>query len=683
MLTAGLFVAALFSTAQVSVPKPADGKAKVDRYGDPLPAGAVVRLGTIRYCFTGQASSFLPDSRTIISVGGSSHFLSLWDARTGRLVRQINTGRLALGASAAFSRGARLIAVSGHITDKGQLATHPAVGIYDTISGKAVRLLERPAGQELGSVALTPDGKFLFSLSGDGKLRVVEVETDQELLQQQFPVDNTVRALAVSPDGKTLALGSGANTSKLFLWNWQAAEEPRTLKAPPYCGHALTFSPNGKWLAECGYVEPTLRIWDVASGRVLRRLEPPDHEPFWPQSLAFSPDGQQLAIWGWNNRRGVVHLWNPVTGKFLKRLDAGSGPLAFSPDGKLLVAGPTVWDLVAGKELSANDETHHGAITRLQTAGKNLVVTAGDDGTVRLWDAATGKQQRKFVHDNWVRAIALSPDARLLVSSSLDDTVCLWDMATGRKIYRLAGHGRMGGRRSVVFTADGRSFLSWGDDMYLRKWKVRNGKAVFEHAIRPTGIKVLHEGAQLNEIMGRFPFVMDGLLTPDGKYLVLQGGFKFFVIDTTNGKELRHFPTEVSNVSWLSVSPDSKLLLATAWGEIKLTKLPDGRMQQVLPKDHPVKWWDLTTGQLRRQLRLPEQGAGPVAFSPDGRRFAVASSRPGNHIRIIELLTGQVVHHIEGFPASVQSLAFLPDGRRLVSGMDDGTALIWDLTQKR
>jgi WD40 repeat protein len=124
-------------------------------------------------------------------------------------------------------------------------------------------------------------------------------------------------------------------------------------------------------------------------------------------------------------------------------------------------------------------------------------------------------------------------------------------------------------------------------------------------------------------------------------------------------------------------------VLGTAWGKPLQIKLPDGSVQSSSPKNHPVTWWDLTKGELRKQIELPEEAAGPVAFAPDGRLFAVASSQPGSRIRLIETATGREVHKIEGFRGIVRSLAFMPDGKRLVSGMDDSSTLVWDLTSER
>src|SRR5262249_8613754 len=121
-------------------------------------------------------------------------------------------------------------------------------------------------------------------------------------------------------------------------------------------------------------------------------------------------------------------------------------------------------------------------------APQGFLVTAGDDGSVRAWDAATTKQLWKFTANNWVRGAAVSPDGSLMAASSLDDAAYLLDGRSGRQIYRLVGHGRYGGQRSLAFLEDGRGLASWGDDFYLRVWDTKTGKARLEHAIRPKGI---------------------------------------------------------------------------------------------------------------------------------------------------------------------------------------------------
>jgi WD40 repeat protein len=657
-----------------------EGASAVDRYGDALPPGAMTRLGTVRYRFGGLGTAFLPDGKTVVCAknGGPIVF---WEARTGRPLREINTGRFSIGQHLTLSRDRKRLAVTGSVHGDGKSGWRFAVRVYETASGNLLWTQEREPRDGVNALALSPDGKLLFTLGGMGSLRIVEVETGVELLRQQFPRD-VMSHVALSPDGSTLAVASGPNTRKIFVWKWEAADEPRELKTSGYRGRSLAFSPDGKRLADCSDIDATVRVWDVEGRRLLHKLELPDHESYWHHHVAFSPDGKVVAASGATNEKGAVHLWDPANGEFQKRLPMGAGELAFSPDGTLLADGSSVWDFAARKELSGNDEAHRGEVDHILGAANNQVVTTAHDNTIRFWDGETGKQLRKLSHGGWIRDVALSPDGRLLVSNSLDDTVSLWDFATGKKTYALAGHGRMGGRRAVVFAPDGKSFLAWGDDMYLRRWDVRTGKALSEHAIRPTGIPVPGEDDD-DRGAREFTFLLgSGRFTPEGKHLILQAGADFFVFDTATGRELRKFPCEGGHVIAMTVSPDGKLLLASAWGKSVRTKLPDGTMQSSTPEIHPVTLWDLTTGERKKQIFLPERGAGPVAFSPDGKQFAVASSNPGDRIRVLETETGKELRRIEGFRGTVRSLAFLPDGRRLVSGMDDSTALIWDLTRE-
>ena len=111
--------------------------------------------------------------------------------------------------------------------------------------------------------------------------------------------------------------------------------------------------------------------------------------------------------------------------------------------------------------------------------------------------------------------------------------------------------------------------------------------------------------------------------------------------------------------------------------------LPGGGVQTTSPKHHLLLAWDIESGEERLRLTFPEEYPGPVAFAPDDRLIATASSRPSANIRLLDAATGREVRKIEGFKGTVRSLAFMPDGKRLVSGMSDSSALIWDLTRER
>jgi WD40 repeat protein len=674
-------------------PQPPEARsARTDRYADPLPPGAVARLGTVHYRTRGPfvcGLGFLPDGKTLVSVTAEEHAIQLWDAATGKRLREISTGSLGV-RSFARSFDGKYVAVNGVLPFEEGQPWYGGIGVWETVSRKELRILRRP-GRDADDceMAFTPDGKLLASFSGStGILRIDEVTTGVELLRQQFPRDNGP-SLAISPDGSTLAVATGPNTRKLYVWKWQAGEEPRELKFRRSDCRSLAFSPDGQRLAECEQsTEPAVRVWDVASGRLLQELKPLGSEHDRATAAVFSLDGKTLVTCSQGNLSGAVHLWDTATWQYRRRLDAVTADhLAISPDGRLLagsVGGELrVWDLSSGKALGADREGHQEPVSRIVAAGDVVVTAAGDDRTVRIWDAATGKQRRVLTHGRRVLAIALSPDRTRLASSSLDDTVCLWDVATGRKLYSLQGHGQIGGRRAVGFTPDGKFVLAWGDDLFLRKWDVTTGKAVLEYVLRPTGVTVPDRDAP-----GSLHFIhlaIDGAFTSDGKTFVLNVGDRFHIFDVATGQDLRQIPYESGRLMSLVVSPDGQLLLASAHGRPVQTKLPDGRTQVAPAPNNLVGLWDLASGRLRNKVLLPQVGPGwpPVAFSADSKAFATVTNDPAPRIEVRDVGTGKVIGSVQGFRGPVHSLAFAPDGRRIISGMNDSTALVWEFAPKR
>jgi WD40 repeat protein len=132
----------------------------------------------------------------------------------------------------------------------------------------------------------------------------------------------------------------------------------------------------------------------------------------------------------------------------------------------------------------------------------------------------------------------------------------------------------------------------------------------------------------------------------------------------------------------MATSPDNRYLLIAGQGKSIETKLPDGRVRFSGAKSHPVTLRDLSSGRVLKEFMLSSRSLGPVAFSTDGLRFAVATSQP-NTIAIYETASGVQQALIDNVPQRVASLAFAPDGRTLVSGLGDSTALVWDLASKQ
>jgi WD40 repeat protein len=690
-VSAGLFVGDTPRMAIVNA-APQIGKAeqpRVDLWGDPLPPGALARFGTLRYRSEEPIGrghiGILADSKTVVIGVPGSHRLQLMDAGTGKVVREISTGDIAIQKINVLPKG-ECVAVIGKLPERADGTIPAAVGILNVVSGKLVRTCDIPGNDiNFGVECVTPDSKAVASLSmRTGILRIREIATGVELCQHQFPHGNQ-EGLAFSADGRMIAFATGTNTEKMYFWKWQDGGEPLVTKVPEGVGYHLTFAPDGKTLAESPDLVAIVRVWDVASGKLKYTLVPPEEDLNRTNSVVFTPDGKTIVAAFRGNKSSSVHFWDAATAKHKHRLDGPVGSVLIAPNSKLLVAtrggGLRAWEWGAWKELSAIAEGHRTIIDRV--AIKDKVVVSSGDNTIRIWDAATSKQRFTLAHGLSVVGvgpdIALSPDGNKLASVSLDDTVCLWDVTTGNRIYKLAGHGRYGMRGAVGFTPDGKHFLSHGWDNYLRKWEVATGKAVAELKIQPKGIRLPDKDAdQRREIIKLLGTMGESHFAGDGMLVVMATANEFHIFNVATGKDLFQLVYEGALIQSHAVSPDGRLVLASIPSKYIIKVLPDGTVRSFPDKD-TLCLWELATRQVRKTISFPDGGAGTVAFSPDGKRFAVAVNGPVSRVHIYDMAGGKEIAVIEGYRGTVHSLAFGDDGQRLATGMSDTTVLLWDV----
>jgi WD40 repeat protein len=198
-----------------------------------------------------------------------------------------------------------------------------AFSLLRTITGHA---------ESVHSVAFSPDGQTLASGSGDDTIKLWNLVSGQELRTLTGHTDS-VRSVAISPDGQTLASGSHDDTIK--QWKLASGQEVRTLKE--YTGFVLSvaFSPDGQTLASGGG-DDTIKLWNLASGQELRILTWHTNEV---SIVAFSPDGQTLASGSYDH---TIKLWNLASGQEVRTLTGHTNEVsivAFSPDGQTLASG--------------------------------------------------------------------------------------------------------------------------------------------------------------------------------------------------------------------------------------------------------------------------------------------------------------------------------------------------------
>ncbi len=620
-----------------------------DGAGDPLPPGAVGRLGTVRLRHGAGVTSvaFSPDGTRLAS-GSLDWWASLWDVKTGKELRQFG-GQEGAVLAVAFSPDGKVLATAGD-------ARSQVVLLRDVASGKTLHKLDGHKGS-IFAVAFSPDGKWLASAGEDGTVRLWGPATGRNAVAP-LRRKAAVRALAFSPDSRWLAAGEMDRAA--IIWDVKTGKEVQTL---PESGlvQALAFSPDGKMLAVGSQGGSTL--WEAAPGKGLvtrHRLAAPGADV----ALAFRPDGKALIV---GNRGGAVRVLDVATGKEVHHYRAHGDELravAVSPDGKVIASGGNdgcvhLAGAATGKELLPQPGHSHQVRDVAYSRDGKLIATAGMEGAIILWDAATCRDRGRLKgHERSVRAIALSDDGRALVSASEDGTVRVWDAASGRERRKLPAHP--GGARGVALSPDGARFVSGGADGAVRLWETATGRALGSWRVGgrkpgPVVVKPLAGGA------GGGP-VEQVAYAPDGATFAAVGHQTVAVWDAATGKQLWHaHDAMLSQLLCVTYAPDGKTLATASGGAA-------GR----------VHLWEARTGTGRHVFQGKPGLVLSLAFSPDGRLLAVTGG--GQVVHLLEVSTGKEVHALGKHRGWVRAAAFAPDGKRLASAGGDTTGLVWNVS---
>jgi RNA polymerase sigma factor (sigma-70 family) len=638
-------------------PDPGRRQGRVDAYGDPLPAGARARLGTLRLRDGGplRSMSLSADGKTL-AARGWWNAVRLWRLPGGKEVRSLYLGQISQGPLALAPDARTLAAGDG-----------TAISLRAVATGKEIRRLKWETNAVCDALAFAPGGKILASAHQDNRIRLWDVTGGKPL--RQLRGHASLWALGFSADGRRLVSGGGQTAR---LWDVRTGKELVCFKGHDSLVYAVALSSDGKRVATAGLEDKTARLWDTATGRELRRVRMRGAVV----SAALSPDGKLLAAL---DAGGTVGLWDAATGqgrwKFAGHHQRGLGVVLFPADGKsLLSAGADgairVWNPARGQEVGAFGG-HGGTVASVAfSPDATTLATGGEDKTARLWDTTTYQETRRLELPAPVSALAFSPDGET-VATAAGPAVQLWDAATGKRVRRLKGHRHA--VTSLAFTGDGRTLASGSaEDAIIRLWDLPAGTA--RATLKGAGDKEVHDVRQALSLA----FSPDGKVLASGRGLSLAGQARgsLRLWDVAGGKELRrgHFRGRGAFVASLAFSPDGRVLAAAMEGTW-------------------IRLWEVATGRVVREWQAERWGASDfpfffaVAFSPDGKALASGAPAdrpvPGDFARVVrvwEVATGKERLAFSGHRGPTASLAFAPDGRSLASGSTDTSVLIWDLT---
>jgi RNA polymerase sigma factor (sigma-70 family) len=657
---------------------------RMDCDGEPLPEGALARLGTLRWRAAGEVErlAFTPDGRTVVSVSPhgepANRGLCLFDAATGKRTRHISPADTFFDRIALSPGGTRLACGCTVVTGDRAKST---VQVRELPSGRKVQQFEadnllwlgwaddtRPLAVclEKGTVLLrdlasgkerqfvapglrdtireavcayAAKGKVLAVPDQHGIIHVLDTATGKKCCALQAK-GVRVRSLALSSDGRVLASlcrGAGARDT-VQLWDVAAGKATRTVAADQKILRGVAFTPDDRTLATVGWTE--VRFHDVSTGRERGRAR--GVKSFAP-GVAFSPDSKTLATAEMYSN--AIHLWDVGT---VTRKPSPTGhtnqpwQVAFSPDGRRVCSGGEV------------------------------------DGTVIVWDAATGRPLVQVRRGGWVRGCVFSGDGRVLYSCWDGDELDFSDGTTGRRLHavKLDDPDRPDTEQSarrMHLSDDGKTLVAFSDP------SARKPGARVERGLLVTGWDTTTRKPRFRRHRNQVDFGI--AVSPDARMLALAQGGRVehdkggegmgpvLIEDLASGEHLLDLPA-VDGQTWpLAFSPDGRLLAACTFGR---TARPGGGLG---PQAHTLRLWEVATAD--EVLVLPTVLNARAAFSPDSRVLAV--SAPGRAILLWDLRRGKELRRITGFGGSVTCLAFSPDGQRLVSGLSDSTLLVWDV----
>lgn len=666
---------------------------RVDLYGDPLPDGARVRLGTVRFRHdsnsSGHGAVLSPDNKRLVTIGND---IRAWDFETGKLLWR--NAEIRDGRQTFFSPDGNRLACS---TEKG-------IALLDAVTGKQVSYLDR----RVTTFDYLPDGKRAVIAPGvfgreKGTPAVVDLDTGKEVLRLGESPENVLAFCVCMDNESVLAVifDSGGNRSgRLARYSLVTGKQTGSIGIPsPIPTVHVAVSPDGRYFATGSLTAVELR--DVKAGELVASLDD-GLQAGMRRRVYFSPDGKLLASQTYDEkaRESVIFIWDVATRKLLREIrPVNSATLKFSADNKTLVASTLApgfygWDVATGKRLG-QFEAHENSIASIEFTRDGRTVLSSAGGDIRTWDAQTGRSLSAWRVSGWNKPLLVSRTNEVV---SVDDKgkMAIHDLRTGRELRQWQIDPETGRRQNgyqmIELAADnlgkqavsstpierGHRFQTWD----LEKGNKIGGRDSHQGLV---GLALMHDGKWLagtrptQNASGRVEMEKGrrtNVPEPVRDQLLVQ--------DCRTAQVL--LAISLSERTWhhVAISPDGQTVLTDTFA-VKGPPTGPGIPGWAIDASTTLRAFETATGNECMTKKLAD--AKPTnliyahRFSPDGRYFAVAL-REGLHL-VFDAITGKEIwRHLYSL-SEPRSIAFSPDSTTLAVGYRDSTILLWDLGQLR
>jgi len=663
---------------------------KLDNYGDPLPPGAVLRLGSTRLAASG-GFTWLPDGKTLVTAKHGK--VLFWDATTGRLTKELTTpivvpDGMSFRYDLACSADGKKLVCAGLTKQICVWNLETGKVLLSPVPDKHYKSLETVAMDSMGTIIAAVD-----DAAGDVKFWESYNCGLYKIISLRTRYDGNVTP-AFSANGKIVAVAA-ARDGSIMLAPVDGVEPPKRIEGVHDVRvHSLAFTKDGAHLVSAGAGapqvvkdglretdRPQIRIWNAATMKMIRELPvPPDVSGGCLATLApddktlISLHGDRTLVWDLSADipPRALEAWGFPTSGTKLRIDPLGKYVAATHLSKMYAG---IWDVATGKPLFAPQRHSSFVTTAAFSKQGRTIATGGADNAVHLWNAQTGEHLRTIRNEGgWIRGLAFHDgDHRLLVSAeaivpgTLESRGALlgFDVTTGQKLFESElperGAALSLSPTETLLAVVSRNVDDGGGSTKLRLFDPFSGRKSADVGLAFTGFE--------NSITD-FHWSVDGksLLAACEDNAVRR-------IDAKTGEVLEQIA-----VPHLTIDHLGNAVKASVQSAVFLSpeRVVTGSMM-----GSELICWNLLTGAKLWTVQPPQVSVRKLAGSPNGKLVACTSTIGHEpyftHLSLWDVATQKQLADVELGQEDAYAMTFSPDGKRLLVGFTDGNALVYDV----